>query len=50
MTARTIMPALLQVDPRLMEEQIEHSTGDLQPRNALELDLVLQSARLSLAA
>jgi hypothetical protein len=36
MTARTVLP---QEDPRLQDERIDLYTGDLQPRNALELDV-----------
>ncbi len=50
MTARTAMPALPQEDPRLLQERIEQSTGDLQSRHTLQLDLVLQPAQLSPAA
>ena len=49
MTARTIMPVLPQEDPKQLEERTQEWISDVQPRNAIEHDLVNQAARLSLA-
>jgi len=47
MTARTIMPVLTQEDSRQLEERTDRWTNDLQPRNAIEYDLVILAARLA---
>src|SRR5271157_5836957 len=47
MTARTVMPVLSQEDPRQLEERTDRWTNDLQPRNAIEYDLVVLAARLA---
>jgi hypothetical protein len=49
MAARTIMPVLPQEDPDELEERTQEYISDLQPRNAIERDLVRQAARLSYA-
>ena len=49
MAARTIMPVLPQEDPKQLEERIQEWISDVQPRNAIECELVYQAARLSLA-
>ena len=47
MAARTIMPVLPQEDPGALEERTQEYIRDIQPRNAIERDLVCQAARLS---
>ena len=49
MAARTIMPVLPQEDPKQLEERTQEWISDVQPRNAIECELVYQAARLSLA-
>ncbi len=49
MTARTINPVLPHEDPKELEELTQQFIADLQPRNALERDLVCKAARLSWA-
>ena len=40
MAARTIMPVLPQEDPKQLEERIQEWISDVQPRNAIERELV----------
>ncbi len=47
MTARTIMPVLTQEDSRQLDERTDRWTNDVQPRNAIEYDLVVLAARLA---
>ncbi len=49
MTTRTIMPVLPQEDSRQLEERTQEWVSDVQPQNAIERELVNQTARLSLA-
>ncbi|MGD0043580.1 MAG: hypothetical protein ABSE84_24765 [Isosphaeraceae bacterium] len=44
MSARTVLP---HEDPKQLEDRIQQFITDMQPRNALERDLVCQAARLS---
>jgi hypothetical protein len=45
--ARAIMPVLPQENPRELEERTQQYLSDLQPRSAIELDLIRQAARLA---
>jgi hypothetical protein len=47
MSARTVMPVLPHEDPKQLEDRIQQFITAIQPRNALERDLVCQAARLS---
>ena len=47
--SRTIMPGLPHEDPDRIQQRTEQYLDELQPRDAAELDLVHQMARLSLA-
>jgi hypothetical protein len=45
--ARKLMPVLPQEHPAELERRIQDYTSDLQPRNAIERDLIHQAARLA---
>ena len=47
MTARTIMPALPQEDPKELEDRTQQAITAMKPRNPLELDLVCRAVRLA---
>jgi hypothetical protein len=47
MNAPTLFPVLPQENPRELEERTQEYLSDIQPRNAIERDLVLQAARLA---
>jgi hypothetical protein len=49
MYARELMPVLPQEDPTELEERIHEYVSDIQPRQAVERDLVRQAARLAYA-
>ncbi|MGO8900241.1 MAG: hypothetical protein ACLQU5_18095 [Isosphaeraceae bacterium] len=49
MTARTIMPVLPHEDPKQLKDRTQQFINDMQPRSAVERDLVCHAARLSWA-